>query len=91
MFLHATEHVINNPSLWESFDFPQEFWTKAKESWNKDKKTIFGRFDFAVNDGVVKCFEYNADSSGAIFECGHVQGKWSQAVGLGSVGTDGGG
>ena len=38
----------------------------------------------------VKLLEYNADSAGTLFECGRVQGKWSEAVGIGNVGTDAG-
>ena len=30
MFVNATEHVINTPTLWDSFCFPAEFWEFAK-------------------------------------------------------------
>ena len=75
MFVKATEHVINTPSLWEQFDFPIEFWEKVKKSFEKEKNnTIYGRFDFTIDkNDQLKCFEYNADSAGALVECGYVQ------------------
>lgn len=32
--------------------------------------------------------QYNADSASALLECGMIQGKWGEAVGLSCVGRD---
>lgn len=88
MFVAATRHVCSNPSLWDRFGFPPSYWPLAIKSLNRQDKTIHGRFDFSLTPTAIKCYEYNTDSSSCLFECGHSQGKWSEATGLQEVGMD---
>jgi glutathionylspermidine synthase len=40
-----------------------------------------------TEDGA-KVYEFNADSSGILFECGYSQDKWAKEMNLGAVGRD---
>lgn len=91
MFLAATTHVLKNPLLWRTFDFPEAYWERAIKSFQNGDKTISGRLDFSVTpEHGIKCFEYNADSASCLFECGHTQGAWANAVGLENTGVNAG-
>lgn len=91
MFISATEHVLRTPLLWKTFDFPEAYWERAKKSFEQGDKTISGRLDFSMTpEHGIKCFEYNADSASCLFECGHTQGAWAEAVGLGNTGVNAG-
>jgi glutathionylspermidine amidase/synthetase len=47
--------------------------------------------DFSIlDDGGLKCFEYNADSASCLLECGLSQGAWMTAAGQGNSGVDAG-
>lgn len=92
MFLAATAHVLKNPLLWRTFEFPEAYWAKAVKSFQNGDKTISGRLDFSMTpENGIKCFEYNADSASCLFECGHTQGAWANAVGLENTGVNAGG
>jgi glutathionylspermidine synthase len=91
MFVHATEHVCENPRYWKSFGFPDYFWKRAIHSFYQGGRLLMGRFDFSITpEKGIRCYEYNADSASGLFEGGHTQGAWAVAAGLGNVGVDGG-
>ena len=90
MFMHATEHVLKNPSLLAQFCFPPEIIERIHRSWsNRVHELVTSRFDFALSDKGLKVYEYNCDSASCYMETGKIQGKWAQHVKL-TKGRDGG-
>ena len=91
LFLQATAHVLDHPSYWDRFGFPEAFWSLAKNSFSRGDKALCGRFDFSVStEHGMKCYEYNADSAACLFECAYTEDARMRALGLGEVGIDGG-
>nr|AEQ30090.1 trypanothione synthetase [Leishmania donovani] len=93
IFMEATAQVIESDEKLRLFAIPEEFWPRIRHSWKYQQTYISGRFDFAFNNetGEVKCFEYNADSASTLLECGLIQQKWAESVGLDKQGTRGSG
>ncbi|KPI86537.1 putative Trypanothione synthetase [Leptomonas seymouri] len=93
IFLEATAQVIGDDERLRSFKIPEEFWPRIRHSWKFQQTFISGRFDFAFNNETreMKCFEYNADSASTLLECGRIQQKWAESVGLDKAGTRGSG
>ena len=82
MFLHATNHVLEDESLLRRFNLPPALWPRIRQSWsNRRSEMITGRFDFALTERGVKVYEYNADSCSCHMETGHVQGRWAEHFG----------
>ena len=80
MFLHATNHVLENDDLLRRFNIPPVLWPRVHQSWdNRRNEMITGRFDFSVSARGVKIYEYNADSASCHMECGFVQGRWAES------------
>ncbi|KAG5501073.1 hypothetical protein GH5_04666 [Leishmania sp. Ghana 2012 LV757] len=93
IFLEATAQVIESDEKLRLFSIPEEFWPRIRHSWAHQQTYISGRFDFAFNNETLelKCFEYNADSASTLLECGRIQQKWAESVGLDKQGTRGSG
>lgn len=82
LFMHATDHVLQNPSLLEQFNIPELLWPRIIQSWNNRRNQMLtGRFDFCMTPQGIKLFEYNADSASCYMECGKIQGKWATHFG----------
>ncbi|KEG14232.1 trypanothione synthetase [Trypanosoma grayi] len=83
MFLEATEQVLASDEKL-TLGIPEEYWPRIRHSWKTQPHAITGRFDFAFDEETqqFKCFEYNADSASTLLECGVVQEKWAESVGL---------
>lgn len=92
-FLEATAEVIHDDEKLRTFKIPEELWPRMRHSWKYQQTFISGRFDFAYNNEThtMKCFEYNADSASTLLECGRIQQKWAESVGLDKDGTRGSG
>ena len=82
MFLAATAKVMASDALLAKFQIPQALWPRIRDSWAAAKRTIAGRFDFAVSGNQIKAFEYNIDTASCLFEAGSTQGRWAKAMGL---------
>lgn len=83
MFMHATDHVLENDDLLQKFCIPKKLWPRLKSSWsNRRNQMVTGRFDFALTEKGLKVFEYNADSASCYMECGKIQKKWAKAFGV---------
>ena len=90
MFLHATNHVLENEDLLRRFNLPPVLWPRIRQSWsNRRGEMVTGRFDFALSEHGVKAYEYNADSCSCHMECGFVQGRWAEHFGC-TAGEDAG-
>jgi glutathionylspermidine amidase/synthetase len=82
LFMHATDHVLQNPDLLQQFNIPQLLWPRICQSWNNRRNQMLtGRFDFCMSPKGIKLFEYNADSASCYMECGKIQGKWATHFG----------
>ncbi|KAG5501535.1 hypothetical protein JKF63_03364 [Porcisia hertigi] len=84
IFMEATAQVIESDEKLRLFCIPEEFWPRIRHSWKYQQTYVSGRFDFAFNNETreIKCFEYNADSASTLLECGRIQQKWAESVGL---------
>ncbi|AIN99564.1 trypanothione synthetase, putative [Leishmania panamensis] len=89
IFMEATAQVIESDEKLRLFCIPEDFWPRIRHSWKIQQTYISGRFDFAFNNETceIKCFEYNADSASTLLECGRIQQKWAESVGLNKEGT----
>ncbi len=78
MCLAAVGHAIEQGRL-DEFEIPGEFHDFVATSWDRDERTIYGRFDLAY-DGIrpPKLLEYNADTPTALLEAAVVQWFWSK-------------
>ncbi|MEQ8709089.1 MAG: bifunctional glutathionylspermidine amidase/synthase [Rhodospirillales bacterium] len=82
MFLHATNHVLEDDRLLTKFNLPPALWPRIHQSWNSRRnEVITGRFDFAVSERGVKAYEYNVDSASCYLESGEIQSLWAQQFG----------
>lgn len=75
--LNAVQYVIDN-NLYHQFHIPEWFIPHIEDSWNNDAPAIYGRFDFAFNNGKPKLLEFNADTPTSLFESSVVQWHWLQ-------------
>jgi glutathionylspermidine amidase/synthetase len=82
MFMHATNHVLQDDELLARFNLPRAIWPKIHQSWdNRRNQMITGRFDFAISEDGIKVYEYNADSASCYMETGKVQNQWAEHFG----------
>jgi glutathionylspermidine synthase len=78
MCLAAVQHVIDN-DLFDRFLIPAQYRDFIRQSWDRDKHTIYGRFDLAYDGHFTpKLLEYNADTPTALLEAAVVQWFWLQ-------------
>ncbi len=83
MFLHATDHVLQDDRRLERFNIPPVLWPRIHQSWdNRRTQMITGRLDFCMTEDGLKVYEYNCDSASCHLEAGRVQGAWAQHFGV---------
>ena len=75
--LNAVQYVMDN-NLYHQFHIPEWFIPHIERSWNDDAPAIYGRFDFALKNGIPKLLEFNADTPTSLFESSVVQWEWLQ-------------
>ena len=73
--LGAVQHVMDN-NLYSRFSIPEAYIPYIEKTWMEDHPAIYGRFDFAYRDGVLKLLEFNADTPTSLYEAGIVQWFW---------------
>jgi glutathionylspermidine synthase len=80
MCLHAAQHVIDQ-RLYDRFQIPQAFVELIQRSWERDERSLYGRFDLAY-DGFSppKLLEYNADTPTSLLEAAVIQWYWLKDV-----------
>lgn len=79
MCLEVVEYVIAQ-DLWEQFQIPKPFVPMVKASWERDERTIYGRFDLAFDGEQIKLLEYNADTPTSLIEAAVVQWHWFKDI-----------
>lgn len=79
MYVQAVQHVIDN-DLWDKLHIPRYIVPTIVESWESDELSLYGRFDFALVNGVPKLLEFNADTPTSLFEASLVQWQWKEDV-----------
>ncbi len=78
MFLHATNHVLEEDALLARFNLPPALHGRIRQSWNNRRNAmITGRIDFAVGPDGVKAYEYNADSASCHMEAAFLMPRWA--------------
>ena len=78
MCLQAAGHVIERGRLAE-LAIPQAFHPFIAQSWERDERSIYGRFDLSYDGlGPPKMLEYNADTPTALLEASVIQWFWLQ-------------
>ncbi|MFT6924643.1 MAG: glutathionylspermidine amidase/synthetase [Psychromonas sp.] len=83
LFMHATDYVLENPSLLNKFNLPASILPKIRQSWdNRLNELITSRFDFAMTPQGLKVYEYNCDSASCYMESAKIQGKWARHYGV---------
>lgn len=84
-FIEATKEVLADDEKLALFNIPRKLWPRIRRSFERQEEIILtGRFDFAFQNATKRlvCFEYNADSASTLLECGRIQTKWGESVGL---------
>jgi glutathionylspermidine synthase len=80
MCLEAAEYVVTQDNLWELFQIPTKFVPMVKMSWERDERTVYGRFDLAFDGERIKLLEYNADTPTSLIEAAVVQWHWFRDI-----------
>lgn len=75
MFVDAVQYVIDN-NLWNKLHIPQFMIQTLIDSWENDELSLYGRFDFAMKNGVPKLLEFNADTPTSLLEAAIIQWYW---------------
>ena len=91
IFVEVTAKVLESDELLSKFDVPKEFWPRMRRTFDKQRVSLTGRFDFALDlENNLKSFEYNADSASTLLECGRIQQKYLESIGVASQGRSSG-
>lgn len=79
MYCEAMQRIINL-SLWDALHIPAEMVPAIIRSWDEDDLSLYGRFDFALINGVPKLLEFNADTPTSLLEASIIQWNWKEEV-----------
>lgn len=79
MCCDAAQYIIDN-DLFVEMQIPLEMRGAIIQSWENDDLSLYGRFDFALVDGVPKMLEFNADTPTSLLECSLIQWDWKNEV-----------
>ena len=76
MYCEAAEYIISEkPDFMERMlQIPAEVCERICESWNRDELSLYGRFDFLLDEkGVPRILEFNADTPTSLLEASVIQ------------------
>ena len=80
MCLRAVQHVFD-ADLLHLFSIPECFQEWLLISWERDERTLYGRFDLSYREGdTPRLLEYNADTPTALLEAAVIQWHWLNDV-----------
>src|SRR5438552_1648496 len=82
MCLELVARAIDDEKYLRRLKIPDAFWPLLSESWHRDERSLYGRFDLSFDGrGPAKLLEYNADTPTSIFEAAVFQWTWlEQAI-----------
>lgn len=87
MCLDAVERIIHLKEYHAlGFTSAQGEW--IAQSWNREDKTLYGRFDLGYDGENIKAFEYNSDTPTGLLEAAVIQWEWFEDVFGGLDGFD---
>src|SRR5665213_1083235 len=80
MCLAVVQQVIDQ-NLFERFQIPPQCVPWILKSWDRDERTVYGRFDLCFGGlGDPKLLEYNADTPTSLLEAAVIQWQWLQDI-----------
>jgi glutathionylspermidine synthase len=75
--LALVDRAVNEEQTLERLRIPAHAWDLIAESWRREDRTLYGRFDLAYDgEGPAQLLEYNADTPTALFEASVFQWLW---------------
>ena len=83
MYCEAAGYIIEKEPEWmERFlQLPPEICQRIRESWNADELSLYGRFDFMLDEkGTPRILEFNADTPTSLLEASVIQWQWKEDV-----------
>lgn len=81
MYCEAAEYIISEkPEFMERMlQIPPEICERIRESWDRDELSLYGRFDFMLDErGVPRILEFNADTPTSLLEASVIQWQWKE-------------
>ena len=81
MYCEAAGYIIEKDPEWmERFlRLPLEVCRRIRESWDADELSLYGRFDFMLDEkGVPRILEFNADTPTSLLEASVIQWQWKK-------------
>jgi len=79
MCLQAVEHIVSR-RLYSRFEIPELYWNWIEKSWERERFSLYGRFDFWFDGRDIKLLEYNADTPTGLIEAAVIQWHWMRDV-----------
>ena len=77
MYCDAAQYVIDHDAFGELM-IPDQMKQLIIQSWNDDLPSLYGRFDFALINGVPKLMEFNGDTPTSLLEASIIQWNWKE-------------
>jgi glutathionylspermidine synthase len=81
--LSTVDHVVNSSDSEQLFDklcIPKFVHSAIRQSWRRADRSLYGRFDFAYNDGHLKLLELNFDTPTSLYEAAVLQRVWLEDI-----------
>ncbi len=78
MYCAAAEACLYDNKRLEALHIPLEVREAIIRSWEEDDYSLYGRFDFALVNGVPKLLEFNADTPTSLIEASLIQWFWKE-------------
>lgn len=80
MYCEAVDVCLKDESRLDELCIPLEMRNMIRRSWEEDDLSLYGRFDFALEHGIPKMLEFNADTPTSLLEAAIIQWQWKEQV-----------
>ncbi len=78
IYCAAVEACLYDEQKLNLLKIPLEIRDAVRRSWEEDDLSLYGRFDFALINGVPKLLEFNADTPTTLLESAVIQWQWKE-------------
>lgn len=78
MYCEAAEACLKDDKKLDRLCIPADIREMIRRSWDDDDLSLYGRFDFALVNGVPKLLEFNADTPTSLLEAALIQWQWKE-------------